>query len=125
MPKDTQTKPPSDLRRSPLLRQTDRDISVLEARLRELRDVVKSELPKAKVKCLGWMASYGPGGCGVWSPLISLTYLQTVYTDRDGDSSYGEGAFICPKCGKRNRLIDRPHLEALRPHFKDIKKEYA
>lgn len=116
---DGKAKAPNDVRRSQLLRQTEKDIAILEARLSELRAQAKVEKAKGlKIKCIGWMATFRQDGCGAWLPIGNLTYLQTTWQDMDGDTNYGEGAFICPKCGKRNRLVDRKHIEAMQHTFK-------
>jgi len=59
-----------------------------------------------------------------------LTYIQTHWYEEpyscNGGCLWhaGEGNFICPNCGHRNRLYNRKEIEKLRSLFKDIVDEY-
>lgn len=69
-------------------------------------------------------------GCGAHLHIADLTYIQTHFyiaphSCTEGDYwKQGEGAFICPACGHRNRLYDSPAVEALKRYFKDYKEEH-
>jgi hypothetical protein len=68
--------------------------------------------------------------CGKRTCVSALTYIQThfyiaPYSCTGGDYwKQGEGAFVCPKCGARNRLYNRPEVVALKPFFATIEKEH-
>ncbi len=59
-----------------------------------------------------------------------LVYLQTHwYVSPHGctGGDYhrpGEGQYVCPTCGKYNRLYDKPEIEALKPYFKSVTDVY-
>lgn len=69
-------------------------------------------------------------GCGESFEVRDLVYLQTHWYERPhgctgGDTWHqGEGNFICPTCGHRNRLYARPEIEALKRHFKSVENEH-
>lgn len=69
-------------------------------------------------------------GCGMGYQINNLTYIQTHWYETPsgctgGDMWHqGEGKFICPSCGHKNRLYDRPEIEELKPLFKDVVDEY-
>jgi len=69
-------------------------------------------------------------GCGESFEVRDLVYIQTHWYERPhgcsgGDTWHqGEGNFICPKCGHRNRLYDRPEIAALKLHFNSVKNEH-
>lgn len=72
---------------------------------------------------------YGKG-CGTLSMIGDLTFIQTKYYIRPSGCAGGdywddgEGQFICPNCGHRNRLYDRKKIEDLKYFFHNIKDEY-
>jgi predicted RNA-binding Zn-ribbon protein involved in translation (DUF1610 family) len=106
----------------------------IEKQLAEL-DVAKSSLQKQKddllrktlITCETSM--YGKG-CGARLRISNLTYIQThsyepPYSCIGGDYwSEADGEFDCPKCGRRNRMIDREQIRKLKHLFKDIKEEH-
>jgi hypothetical protein len=67
--------------------------------------------------------------CKKRTKISKITYIQTRwYTPPHGcmGGDYwqdGEGQFDCPKCGWNNRLYERPEVEALKRHFKDVVKK--
>ena len=88
----------------------------------------KNEQQKeVSVVCLGWSVTFRSDGCGATLPISDLEYIQTYwYTGPTGCSEgdywkEGEGQFVCPECGKLNRLYDRPEVAALKTSFKSIK----
>jgi hypothetical protein len=80
------------------------------------------------VTCLGW--TVGARGCGAILPVKELTYIQTHwYTEPSGCTggdywNQGEGQFVCPKCGEKNRLYERPAVAALKPYFKNVENRH-
>lgn len=101
------------------------------ARLKEELDatdkIIAAEIGKTLVRC---ESSSEGKGCGMAMEVRELTYIQTHwYTAPHGCTggdywNQGEGQFVCIHCGVRNRLFDRKPIEALKYHFKDVKKEY-
>ena len=94
------------------------------------------------VRCETNVANRG-NGCGRLSAIHTIEYIRThwyvrPYSCTGGDYwNEGEGQFICPKCGYRNRLIcsgvgekivmddpKRSGLQELQYQFKSIKDEY-
>lgn len=69
-------------------------------------------------------------GCGELTSIKDLTYIQThwyvePYSCTGGDYwRPGEGAFICPKCGHRNRLYNSLAVMALKKHFSGVVDEH-
>lgn len=87
------------------------------------------QLDDISVVCLGWTVD-SPNGCGATLRVADLTYIQThwytaPYSCSGGDYwNQGEGQFMCPKCGEKNRLYERPEVEKLKSRFKDVKDTY-
>lgn len=81
------------------------------------------------IKCLGWTVG-AKDGCGASLRVSDLTYLQThwytePYSCTGGDYwNQGEGQFICPKCGAKNRLYERSEVEKLKKYFKAVENKY-
>jgi len=70
-------------------------------------------------------------GCGTVFEIGALVYMQThwyvePYGCTDGDYwNPGEGQWVCPECGHRNRLISElEHLSNFKRFFKAIKDVY-
>lgn len=65
--------------------------------------------------------------CGTPDKLKNLIYIQTRYPD---PSNYdrchvkGAGEYDCLKCGERNRLLEREHLQEYPGFFKSISDEF-
>lgn len=84
--------------------------------------------PKVKVQCTSQVAT--GKGCGAWTPIRNLVYVQTHwYTHPHGCTggdywNEGEGQWKCPKCGHVNRLHESPEIEALKPYFKGVFDTY-
>lgn len=82
----------------------------------------------ARVLCLGWTVT--SKGCGAELRVGALVYLQThwyvePFSCTGGDYwNAGEGQFICPKCGAKNRLYERPEVEKLKRYFKAVEDKY-
>ena len=88
------------------------------AKLRADRDALE---PSAKIKCLGNTVGMGDG-CGAETPVKDLVYIESWHYSC-GEWELQEGGFDCPKCGKRNRLYERPEVDKLKYIFKAIAKE--
>lgn len=60
-----------------------------------------------------------------------LVYIQTrwyiePYSCTGGDYwNMGEGQFVCPKCGAKNSLYERPEVEGLKQYFKSVQDKYG
>ncbi len=105
-------------------------IAVYEKRAEKYKaDLLRLRKEGMKLKCIGDFAGKNKG-CGRILAPGQVTYIMThfyisPYGCTDGDYwKEGEGAFICPKCGARNRLYDRPEFNQ-KPHlFKDVVEEH-
>ena len=102
-------------------------IAELEDELSQLRAEESAAQSRKFVAC---------GKCGKKSQIGKLTYIQTHWWVRAHgciEGAYylqGEGQFICPKCGIRNRLLSKysdyaRKIEKLKFHFKDVKDTYG
>jgi len=84
---------------------------------------------KIKVAC-GNINCWPKGGCGKKFEIGTVTYIQTYwyespYSCTAGDRWHpGEGNFLCPSCGFRNRFYNREEFEKLQPYFKETIKSY-
>lgn len=105
----------------------DLDIAKKDAELKELLQRKADALSRKYVTC---ESSVRGKGCGAKLQIGKLTYIQTLWYERpygctDGDKWHdGEGQFDCPKCGNRNRLFERPNIEALKYSFKEVVEEH-
>jgi len=112
---------------SPGLAETESQIAALNQQLASLLAKKKKQTKDVSVVCLGWSVTFRSDGCGAKLAISDLEYIQTHwYTRPDGcnEGDYwneGEGQFVCPVCGKLNRLYDRPEVAALKTSFKSIK----
>ena len=110
----------------PALAKTESQISELNLRLTLLKARKNEQRKDVSVVCLGWSATFRRDGCGATLPITDLEYIQTHwYTSPFGCSkgdywNEGEGQFVCPECGKLNRLYDRPEVAALKASFKSV-----
>ena len=101
-----------------------RKIAQAKARVTVLNDELKRLQGETEVKCKT-SAIYGVG-CGATHSISTLDYIQTYYYVSPYGCSGGdyykpsEGQFICPTCGRRNRLYDRPEIEELKHAFRSI-----
>ncbi len=111
------------------MRLTDvqREIRKVEDNLNALRALEHKAYGRKTVACTNSVLGRG---CGKRSQIQSLTYIQThfhvpPYSCTEGDYwTAGEGQFDCPKCGRRNRLYDRPKIMDLKNHFSSIERVY-
>jgi hypothetical protein len=99
----------------------------LAAEQAEIRAALDDKARNTRVAC---ESSVLGKGCGKRTRVRDLVYIQThwyihPYGCTEGDYwNKGEGQFDCPKCGNRNRLYNRPEVEALRRFFVSIEKVY-
>ena len=108
-------------------------IKKLNERSTTLHAAANEAVKKTLITCLGWSVGGGGGdwsGCGAQFPVSQLTYIQTHwYTPQSGgtDGDYwnsGEGQFICPACGHKNRLYERPEVDTLKKFFAKVEDTY-
>lgn len=80
------------------------------------------------VQCTSQLAT--GKGCGGFSRVGDLTFIQThFYIEPHGCTGgdywrAGEGQFVCPLCGHRNRLYDSPEVTKLKPAFKAVEDRH-
>ena len=83
-------------------------------------------LLKLKDRLLSQMV-IGLGCCHTEAMVKDLVYIQTHWYESPhgcmgGDQWHpGEGQILCPHCGARLRLYDRPDIVALKRLFKEVK----
>lgn len=110
------------------LKQLAKEEATTLLKLDNIKNKIKEEQSKTLVKCTHNF--FWGEGCGKSIQIGKLTYIQThwyesPYGCTGGDEWHeGEGQFICPRCGRRNRLYDRPEIEKLKYQFRDIEDEY-
>lgn len=69
-------------------------------------------------------------GCKAWYAIKDLVYIQTHwYTEPNGCTggdywNQGEGQWVCPGCGHRNRLYATPEVEAMKRQFASVEDVY-
>ncbi len=98
------------------------------AKIKKLDATIEAHRALTVVVCTGNVA-YGKG-CGASFAINTLEYIQTHwYREPYGctGGAYwvaGEGQWKCPKCGRINRLYDKPEIEKLKPLFQSVANEY-
>lgn len=103
-------------------------IAGLEAKLSAAHRGQNRRKPGVAVQCTSQVAT--GKGCGAWTLIGRLVYVQTHwYREPYGCSGgdywlMGEGQWVCPKCGHRNRLYSSPEVEAFKPFFKGVHDVY-
>lgn len=96
--------------------------------INEHEKAIEERNAAALVKCTSQIAT-GPG-CGQLHTIGELEYIQThYYVSPHGctGGDYwlpGEGNWVCPTCGHRNRLYASPEVAALKGSFKSTKDTY-
>ena len=99
----------------------------IDEQIQKLLDKKSDILSKTLVKCESNV--YGKG-CGKKTQIKNLTFIQTHWYEEPwgcnggADWNPGEGQFICPKCGHKNRLYDRPRIQDLKYSFGKIENQY-
>lgn len=112
----------------PLGGPSDADVAQAEAVLNARETAVAEQRSAALVRCTSQTAT--GKGCGTMHPVGQLDYIQThSYVEPHGCTGgdywrEGEGNWICPTCGHRNRLYDSPEVEKLKRSFKSITKTH-
>lgn len=107
---------------------TDQQVAEAIAILEQRATAEKSAKAETIVQCTTQVAT--GKGCKAWHAIKDLTYIQTHwYTEPHsctGDDYWneGEGQWICPTCGHRNRLYATPEVEAMKWRFAGVEKVY-
>jgi hypothetical protein len=103
------------------------ELAVAEASVATASAALNEGLRNTLVACTS--NNFGKG-CGTALEIGELEYIQTHWYESPhgcsgGDHWHeGEGQFICPHCGHRNRLYDRKDVKGLKHLFKSITKAY-
>ena len=98
--------------------------AALAVQLKCTEEEISLKLDKTVVTC-ETNARHG-AGCGRKYFIKNIPYIQTHWYETpigcsDGDTWHaGEGQFECPHCKHRNRLYNKPEIEALKHHFLGI-----
>lgn len=101
---------------------------VIEAHNKAIEDQKRNTMVQC-TPCLNGPHRPQNKGCGAWTPVKDIVYIQTYYYIQPhgctgGDYwATGEGNWDCPACGGRNRLYDKPEAAALKPYFKKVVRE--
>jgi len=112
----------------PLGGPTDEQVRQAEAVLDRREKSIADKYRNTLVKCTSQVAT--GKGCGALHAIKELTYIQTHwYTAPHGCTGVdywnkGEGQFICPSCGHRNRLYASPDVQKMKHHFKAVEDTY-
>ena len=105
---------------------TDQQVAEAIAILDRRAQAEKSAKAETLVQCTTQIAT--GKGCKAWHAIKDLVYIQTHwYTEPHGCTggdywSEGEGQWICPACGHRNRLYATPEVEAMKRQFASVEK---
>jgi hypothetical protein len=111
----------------------DAKLDALQKKREKLEAERDAVIGRTLVKCSD--SNYGKG-CGKKTAIKNIVYIRThwyvsPYGCTGGDYwNEGEGQFICPKCGNRNRLTDswgekgREKLSKYQRQFKSIVEEH-
>ena len=103
-------------------------VETAEAEVAAAQKDLDALLGETHVACTSQVAT--GKGCGHLFPVKVLTYIQTHwYTEPYGCTggdywNSGEGQFICPNCGHKNRLYASPEVTALKHVFKAVEDVY-
>jgi len=110
------------------LEDINRERAELKTKLAKLDAAAATKTSRVAVICESNQA-HGTG-CGAGFYIDELEYIQTHWYERPhgctgGDNWHsGEGNFICPKCGHRNRFLNRQDIEKMKYKFKSVKDEH-
>lgn len=91
-------------------------LAVIDAKIRERKS-------QTLVRC---DSDSNGRGCGAAHEVRNVEYIQTHWYEgphgcSGGDFWHrGEGQWACPSCGHKNRLYNKPDVEALKPLFKQV-----
>lgn len=104
------------------------DVQVAEAKniLAERDRADKEAKSETLIQCTTQVAT--GKGCKAWYAIKDLVYIQTHwYTKPHGCTggdywNEGEGQWICPACGHRNRLYKTPEVEQMKSLFASVEK---
>lgn len=107
---------------------TDKQVAEATAILERRTEAEKEAKAETLVQCTTQVAT--GNGCKAWYAVKDLVYIQTHwYTEPHGCTggdywNEGEGQWICPACGHRNRLYATPEVEAMKWRFASVEKVY-
>lgn len=107
---------------------TDDEVAKAEAVIAARFEALRVRDAAALVQCTSQVTT--GKGCGAMHPVGHLEYIQTHwYVEPHGCTGgdywrEGEGQWVCPTCGHRNRLYASPAATALKPSFKAIRDEH-
>lgn len=101
--------------------------AIAEQRLAQIDAEISARKARTLVRC---EANNNGEGCRAAFEVRELEYIQTHWYVRphgctEGDYwNHGEGQWVCPSCGHRNRLYNQPDVEKMKPLFKSVKDTY-
>lgn len=110
------------------LSKIDREVAELERQKDELEKRRQAAIKRKMIKCEGSVVG---NGCGRKTQIGKLVYLDFNWYEEPwgctGGACWhsGEGHFICPKCGRLNRMYNREEWQKLRWYFKDRTDVYG
>lgn len=105
----------------------EKEAEVAREALNKILTYIRERKAETIVQC---ESSSAGDGCGMGHKIKDIVYIQTHwYTPPRGCTggdywNAGEGNFVCPSCGCRNRLYNRPDIEEKCSLFKEIVKEH-
>lgn len=108
----------------PLGGPTQAEIEAATAVLEANKAAIETQKRGTLVKCTSQIAT--GKGCGALHEIGKLTYFQTHwYVSPHGCSGgdywkRGEGQWLCPGCGHRNRLHRSPEIEKMKRYFAEV-----
>ncbi|KWT98487.1 MULTISPECIES: hypothetical protein [unclassified Variovorax] len=121
------TDPLSSVALNQALAENEAELAAVQAEMDRLRKIRSGLLRQTPVACE--RNNFGQG-CGAVTSIGELTYIQTHWYEgphgcSGGDTWHrGEGQFVCPSCGHRNRLYNRKDVEKLAGLFRVIQAVY-
>lgn len=104
------------------LSKIDREVADLERQKSELEKRRQAAIKRKMIKCEGSVLG---NGCGRKTQIGKLIYIDFNWYEEPwgctGGAQWhsGEGHFICPKCGRINRMYNREEWQKLSWYFKD------
>lgn len=113
----------------------DAAVAAAEAVISARKAAIKEQEERTLLRCGSFFTSPSNSGCKGLFAVKDCEYVQTYwYTDPHGCSggdywSPGEGQWICPGCGTRNRLLNggtissNEGIAAMRGRFKCVREE--
>ncbi len=109
------------------LSKIDREVAELERQKAELEKRRKAAVKRKMIKCEGSVLGRG---CGRKTQIGKLIYIDFNWYEQPwgctGGAQWhsGEGHFICPKCGRLNRMYNREEWQKLSWYFQERTSVY-